>query len=140
MRPFEWSDEYSVSVPEIDAEHQAMFQVAFDLYRALIAGTPPAQSQPIIRELATHAADHFAHEERLMRESGYPLLAWHRRQHAAANGKIKLLDRRLRREDRNAALLAMDLSVCLQNHIRLADRMLCAYLRNHRRAQTALAS
>ena len=140
MRPFEWSHEFSVSVPEIDAEHQAMFQVADGLHRTLIAGTPPGQAQPFIRELAAHVTDHFSHEEHLMRASAYPLLAWHRRQHAVAHGKIMLLERRVRRGDRNAALLAMDLSVCLKNHIRLADRMLCAYLRNHQRAQAALAS
>jgi len=140
MRPFEWSEEYGVHVPEIDAEHQAMFRVADELYRALIADAAASQVQPILRELATHMAGHFSHEERLMRASGYPLYAWHRRQHATAGGKILLLERRVSRGDRNAALLAMDLSVWLKNHIRLADRMFGAYLRNYQRTQAALAS
>jgi len=137
MRPFEWSEEYGVSVPEIDSDHQAMFRVADGLYRALVAETSASQAQPVFRELATHAGEHFSHEERLMRASGYPLYAWHKRQHAVVNGKMKLLERRILHDDRNAALLVLDLSVWLKNHIRLADRMLGAYLRNYQRAQAA---
>ena len=139
VRPFEWSEEFGISVPEIDAEHQAMFRLADSLYEALIADASTDQLA-LLRELATHMAGHLSHEESLMRASGYPLGAWHQRQHAAASGKLRLLERRIRRGDHSAALLVLDLSVWLKNHIRLADRMLAAYLRNHQRAQAALAS
>jgi hemerythrin len=44
------------------------------------------------------------------------------------------LERRIRRGDRDAAIELLDfLSTWLTDHIRLADRMLGAFLRNHQR-------
>ena len=140
MRPFEWSEEFDVHVSEIDVEHRELFRLADDLYGALIAEAPAGEVQAALAELGTHVAEHFSHEEGLMRASGYLHYAWHRRQHAAARARMATLERRIRGGDRNAALLALDLSVALKNHIRLADRMLGAYLRNQQRARAALAS
>jgi hemerythrin len=76
-----------------------------------------------------------------MRAAGYSLYAWHHRQHHTARFSIRVLERRIRRGDRDAAIELLDfLYGWLNDHIRLADRMLGAYLRNHQRELSARAS
>jgi len=138
MRIFEWNEMHAVHVLAVDDEHRQLFRLCDALQRAMIAGAPTGQVQSIVADLVIHAAHHFSHEEREMREAGYSLYAWHRRLHHAASSKVRVLERRIRRGDRDAVLELLDfLSGWLGDHIRLADRMLGAYLRNHQRELTA---
>jgi len=141
MRIFEWSDAYAVDVPKVDEEHRQIFRLCDDLQRAMMAGAPSSEVQLIVDHLVIHAAKHLSHEERMMREAGYGLYAWHRRQHHTARARIKVLERRIRRGDRDAAIDLLDfLFAWLTDHIRLTDRMMGAYLRNHQRELLAYAS
>jgi hemerythrin len=138
MRIFEWNEAHAVHVPEVDEEHQQLFRLCDDLQRAMMVGAASSEVQSIVDDLVIHTAQHLSHEEREMRAAGYPLYAWHRRQHHTARSRIRVLERRMRRGDRDAALELLDfLSGWLNDHIRLADRMLGAYLRNHQRELSA---
>lgn len=138
MRIFEWSESHAVHVPEVDDEHQQLFRLCADLQSAMMAGVPSQEVQSIVDQLAMHVAAHLSHEERQMRAAGYPLYAWHQRQHHTARSRLTALERRARRGDRDAALELLEfLSGWLNDHIRLADRMLGAYLRNHDRELAA---
>jgi hemerythrin len=141
MRLFEWNEQHAVHVPEVDDEHQQLFRLCDDLQRAMMAGAATKEVQSVVDDLVIHTAHHFSHEEREMRAAGYSLYAWHRRQHLAARTGIRALERRIRRGDRDAALELLDfLYRWLNDHIRLADRMFGAYLRNHQRELAARAS
>jgi hemerythrin len=138
MRIFEWNESHAVHVPEVDDEHRQIFRLCDDLQRAMMAGAPTADVQAIVDELVIHTAHHFSHEERQMRAAGYTHYAWHHRLHHAARSHIKVLERRIRRGDRDAAIELLNfLSPWLSDHIRLADRMFGAYLRNHQRELSA---
>jgi len=138
---FEWNDAHAVHVPEFDDEHRLIFRLCDDLQRAMIAGVATTEMQSIVEDLVIHTSHHLSHEEREMRASGYPLYAWHRRQHHTARSRIKILERRIRRGDRDAAIELLNfLSAWLTDHIRLADRMLGAFLRNHQRELSVHAS
>jgi hemerythrin len=138
---FEWSESYAVHVPEVDAEHQQIFRLCDDLQRAMMAGAPSSDVQSIVDGVVIHTAKHFSHEEREMRAAGYSLYAWHRRQHYTARSRVRLLERRIRRGDRDAAIELLNfLSGWLNDHVRLADRMLGAYLRNRQRELAVRAS
>jgi len=141
MRIFEWNETHAVHVPEVDKEHQQLFRLCDDLQRAMMAGAATSEIQSIVDDLVINAAHHFSHEERRMRAADYPLYAWHRRQHHAARSAVRVLERRIRRGDRDAVLELLDFFArWLNDHIRLADRMLGAYLRNHERELAACAS
>ncbi len=134
MRNFEWTAEHAVRVPEFDGEHQDLFRCCGDLERAVRDGAPAGAVQAILQRLATHTVKHFAHEERRMRATGYAYYAWHRRQHVAARSKVALLAQRIQAGDADAAGELLDyLSGWLHDHVRLADRLLGAYLRNYAR-------
>lgn len=130
-----WSNSYAVCVPQIDSEHRVLIRLANDLYGSLAVNSPPSRVQPVLHDLAGHADAHFAHEESMMRACRYPLYEWHRRQHLAAISSMKRLARTIRRRRADLALAQLEaLAAVLHNHIRLADRMLGAYLRNYQRA------
>jgi len=141
MRTFEWNETYAVDIPDIDDEHQKLFRLCDVLERAMMAGAALSEVQSIVDDVVIRAAEHFCHEERAMRASGYPHYAWHQRQHHTAGSRIRVLERRVWRGNRDAALELLDfLSGWLNDHIRLADRMLGAYLRNRERELLTRAS
>ena len=141
MRLFKWSKIHAVFIPEIDAEHQNIFRLADELHRAVVGGAPADQAQSILRELIAREEDHFAHEERLMRATHYPSSAWHKGQHDTVRKRVTEFAPRIEGGESQAALLLLEfLSDWLRNHIRLADCMMAAHVRNYERAQAVRAS
>jgi hemerythrin-like metal-binding protein len=141
MSLFKWSNAHSVYLPEIDAEHRALYRLGDELHKALLAGAAPAQIQPILANLLESAEQHFRHEERLMRAIHYNGFAWHKHQHDAVRKKTKALARRFEGGDSAAAgELLQFLSDWLRDHLGVADRMMGARLRNYLRFNTSLAS
>jgi hemerythrin-like metal-binding protein len=133
MRNFEFNESHAVHVPEVDDEHPDLFRLCAGLRRSMTAGAAASEVQSLVDGLFIHTAQHFSHEERQMREAGYSLYGWHPSQYHPARAKVRLLERRIRRGDRDAALGLLDcLSGWLNDHIRLADRMFGAYFRNHK--------
>src|SRR5436305_1941991 len=93
MQCLEWNAERNaVAVPQIDEEHQAIFQMGNDLYQALAGGALLSAVESGVRDLIAHTAGHFAAEERMMRLRRYPAYAWHKGQHNTVRGKLGLLE------------------------------------------------
>ena len=82
MRVIHWSQDLSVGVEEIDADHQNLVNYLNELFVACAAGQGPA----VLKDTLTHVKDytrtHFAHEEDLMRKIKYPGLDTHVHDHA----------------------------------------------------------
>jgi hemerythrin-like metal-binding protein len=141
MSTFKWSSDHSVYLPEIDAEHRALYLLSDELNKALLAGAGAAQQMPIVVNLLESAEEHFRHEERLMRAMHYTAIAWHKSQHDAVRKRAKAVVMRMEKGDSAAAReLLQFLSVWLRDHMGVADRMMGAYLRNYLRFNTTLAS
>ena len=141
MSLFKWSSAHSVYLPEIDAEHRAIYRLGDELHKALLAGAGPDRLQPILVNLLESVEQHLCHEERLMRAMHYNAAAWHKGQHDAARKRSKALARRIAGGDAaGAGELLKFLSVWLRDHLAVADRMMGAYLRNYLRFNTSLAS
>jgi hemerythrin len=141
MSLFKWSGAHSIYLPEIDAEHRAIYLLGDELHKALLAGGDPVQLKPIAANLAETAEEHFRHEERLMRAMHYPSFEWHKRQHNAARKRMKALAKGIESGDAAAAGELLEfLSIWLRDHMSVADRMMGAYLRNYLRLNTSLAS
>ena len=141
MSLFKWSSAQSIYLPEIAAEHRALYRLGDELHKALLAGAELAQLKPIAVNLAESLEQHFRHEERLMHAIHYDAFAWHKRQHDAARKKSKALAKSIEGGDSAAAsdLLAF-LSVWLRDHLCVSDRMMSARLRNYLCYNTSLAS
>ncbi len=137
---FKWTRVHAAFVPEIDAEHRALFRLGDELQEAIVAGAGAERLNAIVQALVASMDDHFSHEERLMRSSRYPIHAWHKRQHDGARRRVRKFAESLAQDGEGVALeLAEYLATWLKNHVGLTDRMFGAYLRNFERLQ-AVAS
>ncbi len=129
-----WCTGYEVWLPEIDAEHKEIIQLAEQVRAAVDCCALPGILDPLLRDLATHLREHFVHEEKQMRSARYPLFAWHRSLHDAVRRKLDEM-----KTDREAVppFLAF-LGVWLRDHTGVADRMMSSYLRNHTRVRPSV--
>ena len=140
MSLFRWSNANSVFLPEIDAEHRAIYRLGDELHKALLAGARPSQLKAIAVNLLEAEEQHFRHEERLMRAIHYTSFDWHKRQHDAARRQSRALARRIEAGDPAAATELLEFfSEWLRGHLSVADRMMGARLRNYLRFNTSVA-
>jgi hemerythrin-like metal-binding protein len=78
-----WSRSYSVGVGQMDSEHQRLIDIINNLYSAMRSGRSKDAIGSILGELIDYTKTHFAHEERLMKESGYEGFDEQKRAHEA---------------------------------------------------------
>src|SRR3954454_19414497 len=104
MSLFKWSSDYSVYLPEIDAEHRAMYRLANEFHKALLAGTDGKKLQALCHNLLEAEEQHFKHEERLMKAMHYSGLPWHKKQHDTARKTSRELTARVAAGDAAASV------------------------------------
>ena len=137
MARFTWRAKHEVFLAPVDAEHRDLFRIADELHAAVTKGAPPDAVSEHLHHLAAYMAEHFPHEEELMRVVCYPSLRWHTSQHTARK-RLKLLAPLVEAGDRQAARLLFHFLACwLHDHTTLTDRMMAAYVRNHERTHAA---
>jgi len=132
MGSLKWTVSHAVFVPEIDDQHQTIFEALAKLEQALSAARPLPEIRELTDRLAALAVEHFAHEERLMRAARYESLRWHRKQHDAVRKRAERMTPKINLGDVETGHAFIDfLKSWLPNHTRVADRMMGAFLRNH---------
>ncbi len=134
MLTLEWRSAHAVFVDEIDDDHAEIFESLTALQDAIAAHA----NRPVVRKrieaLAARIEGHFAHEERLMRASRYGSFRWHKGKHATALRRTREFLKSIDEGDRDAGPeLVAYLTEWLDDHTRLADMMLGAFLRNNER-------
>jgi len=135
MPPLKWAISHSVWLDEIDDGHREIFEDLARLQEVLVNVGVSTSMRSAMERLCSCIREHFAHEERLMRAAWYGSLRWHRRQHNGARNRVKEFVPGVNRGDRQAGFELIEyLSSWLHDHTRLADRMMCAFLRNDRRS------
>jgi len=135
MRSIKWTTSNAVFVTEIDDEHKEIFDAVLDLQNLLGGPGPWPELSKVTRHLVSSIDEHFTHEERLMRAARYDLLRWHKRSHDGARKRVAQVIARIEQGDAKAARELVEyLTAWLHAHTALADRMMGAFLRNHRRS------
>jgi hemerythrin len=141
MGRFKWTSSHSVYLPEIDAEHRALFTLGEELQRGLDSGTDVATLRPVLVNLIATAEAHFKHEERVMKAAHYASYGWHKKQHDAVRWRVRRLVKRFDAGQAEAAAELLEfLWEWLKTHTQVSDRMMGAYIRNVIRFNTAVAS
>mgnify|MGYP001091038694 CR=1 FL=1 len=77
-----WSDSLATGIDSIDAQHQRIVHLLNALQDRLEHGEL-LLARDVLRELVEYKVYHCAHEEDLLKRTGYPLLRQHKRAHAA---------------------------------------------------------
>jgi hemerythrin len=79
-----WTDDLSVGLPEIDAEHKHFILLINELNSAITSRMGIEEIKRRMRAIIDDAVTHFAHEERLFKEWAYPLESEHVQRHSEA--------------------------------------------------------
>lgn len=85
----EWKPQYSVGVLEIDAQHRRLLEVINQLHDAMKTGGNSRALTVVVNELVGYTRYHFAFEEKMLEDAGYPDLDEHRRKHRAMVGQVE---------------------------------------------------
>ncbi len=88
---FEWKDEFSINIKEIDEQHKKMFAIGKRLADIILSNSSFDDNEinTIFKELKAYTKYHFSYEEHHMLESGYPFYETHRNQHEALIKRIQ---------------------------------------------------
>ena len=81
MAYFEWNNDYSVGIAKIDDQHKMLLKYINELYEAMQAGKGRDVLGTVLKNLVDYTRTHFALEERLMQEYGYPDYKAHSQKH-----------------------------------------------------------
>lgn len=127
---FEWKPEYSVQIPEIDAQHQRLFALSAELHSAMSQGKGKDALEAALGNLLDYTKTHFAAEEQFMRRYQYPEIEVHRQQHEKLTAQVVDFQKRFLRHE---TWLTVDLMLFLKNwltqHISGSDLKYAEHIR-----------
>jgi hemerythrin len=93
MAIFYWLEEYAIGHDKIDSQHRQIVDILNQLYTLLndSGADRKAEAELVFDQLANYVTEHFAFEEDLMFNSGYPndLLIEHKATHSALLSKVQ---------------------------------------------------
>lgn len=95
MSFIEWTDDLSVHIDSVDAQHKNLVAIINRLYDSMQAGKANAIMRRIFVELAEYTASHFSYEERLFKQHSYPEMTSHQHSHANLIVQMKELQKKL---------------------------------------------
>jgi len=76
-----WSETLSVGVTALDNDHKKLVEMTNKMFDAMKEGHGADEIGKILDGLIGYVKIHFANEERLFAQTGYPNLAAHKKQH-----------------------------------------------------------
>ena len=129
MAFFNWSDSFSVGVEEFDEQHKKLIAMLNGLYDAMKEGRAVEALGPLLSDLIAYTRTHFANEERLLAEKGYPDFEGHKQEHDKLTQRVLELETQFKL---GKAAISLDtgkfLKEWLQNHIQGSDKKYGIYL------------
>lgn len=130
MTLLEWRDEkYQLGIKEMDDTHKEFADLVNRL--AALKGDEKA-FQALFEQLGAHTRAHFAHEERLMKESGFPALQEHCAEHAKILGQFAQINRIVQKGRIGFGhAFVEDVPHWFELHAATMDSALAAHLKHH---------
>ncbi len=131
MAFFEWKQDYSVGIEDIDAQHKELVAILNELYDAMYAGQGREALGRVLNRLLGYARIHFAREEALMKDHGYPGYTEHKSKHEKMTRKVMEL-----KKDFDAGVISSPVQISnflknwLSRHIMGTDREYGPFLRS----------
>ena len=117
-----WKPEYSVRIAEIDRQHQKLFRMTQELRRSIASGHGQSVIEVMIARLVNYTIEHFATEESLMEEHGFPGTAAHRLEHNLLTMEINRLQNECETEKADVAVKLLNfLQQWQEQHILKTD-------------------
>ena len=126
MARIEWTEELSVGVPELDAQHRRWIEMINELHDTLLHGSADdlvTVTGRMLQGMADYVAEHFRTEEAYMERVGFEGVEEHRRVHRRFSQRVQ---RYLEEHESGVTLLNTSLMKELMNwltdHIAAMDK------------------
>ena len=120
---FSWKPAYSVGIEKFDEDHQKLFSLMLEMYKALNRLPGKDEAKVVLAELKDYTETHFSREEVLMKQHEYPGYEAHCAQHEEMKQKIN--DFQSQFDDKDVSV-SKDILRYLENwliyHIRVTDQ------------------
>ena len=124
-----WVDAYSVGIAEIDQQHKKLIDLINQLDAAMAKGQGKEILGKILGDLINYCASHFATEERLFDQYGYPDTDEHKAKHRKMTEKVLSLQNQFQQGKITITFDVMDfLRKWLDKHILGTDKKYGPYL------------
>ena len=119
-----WNDHrHSVGISSIDQQHRQMVALVNALNDAIAHNRHWEEVQKMLEELLRFTTTHFAHEETLMRDHGFPQLKQHEAEHQALIASAtNLLNKITPNRPTRAAIASAFFTDWAEQHILHADK------------------
>jgi hemerythrin len=119
----QWTNTYSVGVPQFDVHHKQLFQFINDLHEAMKTGHAKERMARTLQNLIGYTQMHFNAEEEAMISANYPQFAVHKAEHDKFRAKVNAFQK-----DFEAGVAAISVELMeflngwLVNHIMKTDK------------------
>ena len=129
MALISWKNEFTIGIPEVDAEHRELINLINELHDHLLDRGRPYRVQDFLGEIFTRISAHFALEEKWMRENKYDQFPEHKEDHEKLLDDIRdIMDEYEEEENFNEELLAGNLSGWFTGHFGTMDARLHKFM------------
>jgi hemerythrin len=129
MAIMSWIDAYSVGIAEIDQQHKKLIGLINALHDAMAQGQAKAVIGKVLGDLISYCSSHFATEERLFDQHGYPDTADHKDKHRKMTAKVLALQEQFQQGKATITFDVMDfLQQWLDKHILGTDKKYSSFL------------
>jgi len=123
MPLLQWTDSLALGLPEMDATHHEFVDLL-----AQVVNAPDDTLLPLWRELVAHTDEHFAREDRWMRDTGFTSTNCHTTQHQVVLQVMREGEKR--GEPDMVRQMADELGIWFPQHAQAMDAALALHLRN----------
>jgi hemerythrin len=119
-----WTEEMSVGVKSLDDDHKRLIELLNELHDGIQAGQANQALEGVIDGLVRYTRFHFAREEKLFAEAGFPESAAHKAEHDMLSRRALNLQARFENgQSQQLSLEAMEfLKNWLTEHIMGSDQ------------------
>ena len=131
-----WRDQFVIDKGEIDDDHQQLISLINEFNAGIITFIKPEQMIPVLTSFTEYTQVHFEREEELQKESKFPFLTEHKKEHQAlieTFNELKL--KALKANEDNVTHIAVEIGKFLQEwltkHVIESDLTLKAYLKRN---------
>lgn len=129
MALFDWQESFRVGVAEIDEHHLHLIGLLNQAYDDFRQYAPPERLSQLFNQLIDYATYHFAAEERVMGEVGYPRAGEHADRHRQFAKRVVEMHRDYLAGKPVYLEILIFLKEWLESHIMQADHDLATFLK-----------
>jgi len=131
MSLFEWTDDYSLGIREIDDQHRKLLDIINELHGAIRAGLGREALSGVLDDMVRYAYSHFSTEEHYMERYEYPGQEAHVKEHQTFLEETEAIQDRLSGREQVLSLeVLVFLKDWLTRHILVIDRQYVSHFKS----------